>query len=298
MTVTERNWHPEDFTWAQRIAAGYNVTANIVYGRAGDVDLKLDVYGPWEIARRKPTLMFMHGGGWRPDASKESWSLWFLPFLQLGWTVVNVDYRSSGVAVAPAAVQDCLQALAWVSSNSDAYGLDLHQLVIAGLSAGAHLALTTGMIPQAVAAARIPSDTRTFARDLLRDLRGLARPAAIINWCGVTDVVDVTQGPHKQDFAVQWLGPGPDRTSMARLVSPLSYVCKGLPPVITIHGTDDQLVPYSHAARLHEALSADKVRSALIELPGAGHAALAAYLGAYPQVLAFLAECDVCVQRV
>jgi dipeptidyl aminopeptidase/acylaminoacyl peptidase len=68
------------------------------------------------------------------------------------------------------------------------------------------------------------------------------------------------------------------------------YVCEGLPAIITIHGNADELVPYGHAARLHEALSAARVRNELITLPRATHGALAEYLDTYPRIFAFLAQ--------
>ena len=82
-----------------------------------------------------------------------------------------------------------------------------------------------------------------------------------------TDVYDrVTHG-----YAVSWLGSLPNREDLAKRVSPLTYVRSGLPPVLTIHGDADKLVPYSHAVRLHEALTKAGVCNQLLTLAGAGH---------------------------
>ncbi len=281
----------QEFAWALRICAHYDVMADIVYKQVGGVDLKLDVYRAWTVEPPKPTLMFMHGGGWMAGATKETWALWFLPFLQMGWTVVNVDYRPSSLAHAPAAVVDCLEALGWICRNAETYGFDLDQLVIAGLSAGGHLALTTGMIPHAArGASSIPEDLVAFAQQLVPEAAARQRPAAIINWCGVTDVADVADGPNRQDYVVDWVGPGPDRLTVARRVSPVTYVTAGLAPIITIHGNADEHVPYGQAVRLHHALSAARVSNELITLPGAAHGALGEYLDTYPRVFAFLAQ--------
>lgn len=78
--------------------------------------------------------------------------------------------------------------------------------------------------------------------------------AAIVNWFGITDVVDELNGPNMKDYAVAWLGSLPDREAIARRVSPLTYVRAGLPPIITIHGNADSTVPYQHAVRLKDAL--------------------------------------------
>jgi acetyl esterase/lipase len=66
--------------------------------------------------------------------------------------------------------------------------------------------------------------------------------AAIINWYGITDVADLLEGDHRQTYAEHWLGTQPNRGEIARRVSPLSYVHPGLPPIVTIHGDQDQLV--------------------------------------------------------
>jgi len=95
--------------------------------------------------------------------------------------------------------------------------------------------------------------------------------AAIINWYGITDVADLLSGPNTKGYAVQWLGGLSDRADVARLTSPLTHVRAGLPPVLTIHGDADPIVPYEHGTRLHEALENAGVASELHTVPGGGH---------------------------
>ena len=45
----------------------------------------------------------------------------------------------------------------------------------------------------------------------------------------------------------------------------------GLPPVLTIHGDADPIVPYQHAVRLHDALESTGVASELHTVAGGGH---------------------------
>ena len=66
-------------------------------------------------------------------------------------------------------------------------------------------------------------------------------------------------------------GSLPNRMEVARRVSPLTYVRAGLPPVLTVHGDKDPVVPYEHAVRLHEALTKAGVRSTLLTIPNGGH---------------------------
>ena len=58
---------------------------------------------------------------------------------------------------------------------------------------------------------------------------------------------------------------------IAKRVSPLTYVRAGLPPILTIHGDKDQLVPYQHAVRLHDALTKAGVANQLLTIPAGGH---------------------------
>jgi acetyl esterase/lipase len=247
----------------------FQVDANVVYKTANNYQAKLDVYYPEHPAGPTPVLVMIHGGGWVAGTKEES-VLDTLPFLQMGFAVVNVEYRLGKVSLAPAAVEDCLCALHWVGRNAKKYNFDLSKVVITGGSAGGHLALTTAMIP---ASAGFENEC------LVEDDEGWTghfidnRPkvAAVVNWFGITDVADLLQGPNEKGYAVSWLGSLPNREELAKQLSPLTYVRPGLPPILTIHGDNDKLVPYSQAVRLHEALTKAGVKNQLYTIPGGGH---------------------------
>lgn len=265
-----------------------SVETNIVYKVASGHEAKLDVYRPAHAAGTTPVLMMIHGGGWL-FGTKEDSVLYLLPFLQMGFSVVNVEYRMGSVSLAPAAVEDCLCALHWIGRNAKKYEFDLGKVVVTGGSAGGHLALTTAMIPPSAGfenECAYEDDqgwTGTFV-----DSR--PKVAAVVNWFGITDVTDMLQGPNMRGYAVSWLGGSPNREDLARRVSPLSYVRTGLPPILTIHGDADKLVPHTQAVRLHEALTKAGVRNQLLTLPGAGHGGFTdeQELKAFEAVRAFL----------
>jgi len=249
---------PDAVASAADISLRYQVVPNITYLTANNFEAKLDVYAVRGATAPLPTLIYIHGGGWT-GGTKEGSALTFLPFLQMGWNVVNVEYRLARVSAAPAAVEDCLCALRWVYRNAKQYNLDLTRLVVMGNSAGGHLALTTGMIPASAGLDRQCPGTEPLT------------VAAIINWYGITDVADLLDGPNMKTYAVQWLGSRPDREAVARRVSPLTYVRAGGPPVITIHGDADPVVPYTHAQRLQKALQSAGVSNELVTIPGGRH---------------------------
>ena len=76
--------------WAAWVGESYRVTADLVYSTANGYENKLDLYLPREKSDPRPTLVYIHGGGW-VGGSKESSVLRLLPYLQLGMNVVNVE---------------------------------------------------------------------------------------------------------------------------------------------------------------------------------------------------------------
>jgi acetyl esterase/lipase len=236
----------------------YRAVPNITYLTANNTDLKLDMYQARGQSVPQPTVIYIHGGGWT-GGSKETNVLNLLPYMEMGWNVVNVEYRLARISLAPAAVEDCLCALRWVIRNAREYNVDTSRIVVTGNSAGGQLALTTGMIP-----ASAGLDRQCPGPEELK-------VAAIVNWYGITDVADLLDGPNRRAYAVAWLGSMENRREIAARVSPLTYVRSGLPPVLSIQGDADPTVPYSHSVRLHAALEKAGVPNKLITVPGGMH---------------------------
>jgi acetyl esterase/lipase len=253
------------------VSGGYRLLPDITYLRAGGIDLKLDLYQARGSAPT-PTLIYIHGGGWT-NGSKESSALTFLPYLEMGWSVVNVEYRMADVAHAPAAVEDCRCALRWIYRNAERYNFDVSRIVVTGNSAGGHLALTTGMVTADAGLDRQCPGDRNRSWSTGTTSMAELEVAAIINWYGITDVVGLMQGPpgSSGNFTEAWLGSRSDRANVAARVSPLTYVRPGLPPVLTIHGGADPIVPHDHAVQLHQALDTARVPNQLVTIPDGGH---------------------------
>ena len=246
-------------TWAATAANAYQIAANVTYLTASNYESKLDVYSRRGATTPQPTVVYFHGGFWAAG-SKDTAIMSLLPWMEMGWNVVNVEYRLARVAPAPAAVEDGLCALRFLAAQAKTYNIDVNRLVVTGESAGGHLTLTSAMIPESAG--------------LDRQCAGAApvpRVAAAINWYGITDVADVIDGPNKANLAVTWFGSLPNRLEIAARVSPLTYVRGGLPPIMSIHGDKDQLVPYQHAVRLHDALKKAGVANELLTIPNGRH---------------------------
>lgn len=266
----------------------YWIEPNVTYLTASGKELKLDVYRPVKGKDApQPVVLHFHGGGW-VAGSRESSALAVLPWLEMGYAVVNVSYRLANVALAPAAVEDTLCALQWVGRNAKKYSFDLAKVVTTGDSAGGHLALATAMIPPDSplthqCAANEPTWSGQYANPA-------PKVAAVINWYGITDVADMLQGPNVRSYAVAWFGSMPGREALARSLSPLSHVRAGGPAVFTIHGDADPLVPYAHGVRLKAALDKAGVKNLLHTVKGGGHGGFTAeqQVGAYAAARDFL----------
>ena len=210
-----------------------------------------------------------------------------LPWMQVGWNVVNVEYRLARVALAPAAVEDAMCSLRFVVERAKDMGVDTSRIVVSGESAGGHLALAVGMIPESAGFARLCTGGAVRGVDTTTP-----RVAAIINWYGITDVGELLSGPNTtaRTTRFQWFGSLPNRR-IARSVSPLTYVREGLPPILSIQGDADPQVPFSQSVRLRDALTRASVKNELVTIAGGGHGNFTAEerINAYAKIRSFLA---------
>ena len=151
-------------------------------------------------------------------------------------------------------------------AEAKTYGIDTSRIVLSGESAGGHLALTTGMIPESAGFTRVCAGGPFTGSE-----SAVPKVAAIVNWYGITDVADLLSGSNVKSYAVQWFGSLANADEKARGVSPLTYVRAGLPPILSIQGDADPIVPYTQNVRLRDALTKAGVTNELVTIPGGGH---------------------------
>ena len=254
--------------WIDYVAGDYDIFPNITYARANNIELKLDLYLPRNRTNPTPTLVLFHGGGW-VDGQKERNVLFLLPYLAMGWSAVNVEYRTGHQSPAPAAVEDTRCALRWLNYRAREYSLDTSKFVLTGTSAGGHLSLITGMLP----ANTVFDRQCTIQGNDRWNMATVPEPkvAAIVNWFGISDVADLLDGPNAKNYAREWFGSMSNAEQLAKQVSPINYVRAGVPPIITIHGENDDVAPYNHSVRLHAALDKVGVPNQLVTIRGRKH---------------------------
>lgn len=232
--------------------ADYQLDANIHYGKYAETVLDI-LQSPAPALKNRPGVVVIHGGGWIEGAKEQTVDKFCLPFIRHDFVVANVEYRLAKAATAPAAVNDVLEAARWFRDHAERYKVDPNQIIVTGASAGGHLALMVGMTPASA------------------DLGPTIKIAGIIDFYGITDVDDQLEGAHQQPYAWQWIPEQPGRMDLARRVSPITYVRKGLPPMLIVHGDSDSVVPYDQSVRLSSALKAAGDDVELVTVSGGQH---------------------------
>ena len=235
----------------------YRISPNVVYVTHDGWEGKLDVYSRRDDPGPHPTLIWFHGGN-ATRGSKDESTISLLPYLELGWDVVNVEHRLAGVTLAPAAVRNALCAVRWVVSHAPEYGFDRKKLVLAGNSSGGWSALASAIVPR--------------AKGWDESCPGTEEPAvaAVVNWFGFSDLAGALETPNVK-WPPTWVAGLPNPSEVANSVSPLNFIRASVPPVISIHGDADPEVPYSQSVRLHEALKRVGVNEELITVRGGRH---------------------------
>jgi len=236
--------------------ASVTSTTDIVYATHSTGPLHLDLHRPAGKGRA-PVVVFLHGGGWARGERPKSWT-GFRRFVDAGYAVVSVQYRLSGTARAPAAVQDARCAMAWVAREADRYQLDPARVVVMGSSAGGHLALLAGMLGN-------KSDIDVPA------CGPVPRAAAILDFYAPSDLRPESVGAWHSPSITKWIGDGPDAAALAARMSPVTLVRKGQPPVFIVHGDADDVVPIQSSQLLKAALDKAGVPSEFHIVPGGGH---------------------------
>jgi acetyl esterase/lipase len=260
-----------------RFADGVTGLPNVVYATVpGFQPLKLDLYLPpdgGDPSVRYPAVLMIHGGGWQSGHSRHSgafadWPGTLAALAGEGYVVASINYRLSGEAPFPAAIQDVKSAVLFLKANADNYPVDPERIVTWGGSAGGQLAALAAVscgMSELGPAADIPgwNETTTLS-DCVR--------AAVV-WYGVFDFADLLAEQEMPAPPVAaYLGCQqrcPDDT--VRLASPLMFLDANDPPMLLIHGTEDSVVPVRQSEQFDAAAKKLGARTDLILIPGVDH---------------------------
>ena len=173
----------------------------------------LDLYPA--AAPNAPLLVFIHGGYWR-SLDKQDFSFLAPAFVTAGVAVAMPNYGLAPATPIEEMVRQMLRALAWLYRHGPEPGFARRRIVVAGHSAGAHLA-----------AMMLAADWPLMADDLPRDL--LCGAVCI---SGLYDLQTLVRAPFlQQDLRLD--------EATAQLVSPVAYRPGRSIPLITAVGGEE-----------------------------------------------------------
>jgi alpha-L-fucosidase 2 len=224
---------------------------DIEFAKPGGVALTLDASIP-DGKGPFAAVIVVHGGGWE-NGSKRSYEKPVLPVLtEAGFAWFTINYRLAPQYKYPAAVEDVEAAVRWVKEHAKEYKVDPKRIALLGESAGGHLVAMVGLRPTKQTSV-----------------------AAVVDFYGPHDLVkrETGRGEIGKNLR-QFLGVDKlDEAGLARLkeASPSTYVKKGLPPFLFIHGTKDAAVPYDQSPLLCDMLKAAGNRCEVFTVDGAPH---------------------------
>lgn len=193
--------------------------------REKELDFTMDVYVPQDSQCLRPLIVFIHGGAFYiGDKGAETMSTWCKNFAQLGYVTASINYRmgfkiskTSIQQCGYCAIQDARAALRYLSAHAHSYNIDTGNIFLAGTSAGSITALGAALWTEE----NLPSFVRANGLDSLcgnlessgNNLNNTYRIKAIANmWGAVYDLDELNE--------------------------------KNI-PIISFHGTADNLVPYN-----------------------------------------------------
>lgn len=233
---------------------------DIVYTKAGGVELKLDVASPSKGDGPFPAVIVIHGGAWRGGNKKDVGRV-LNEFAGRGYVAISPQYRFCPKDVFPAQLHDVKAAVRWAKSHAKERKIDADRMGAIGFSAGGHLALMLGVTGPADG---LEGDASAGAPD--------TRIRAVVNYFGPTDLgakdIPEVSIPLVRDF----LGATAiDRPDLAAKASPRTYITKDDAPILTFQGTKDPLVPHTQAVELADAMTAAGVPGRVELMVGAGH---------------------------
>lgn len=253
-------------------SAGTNMIRDVEYAHVDGHSLKLDLHLP-HGKFRQPMLVWVHGGAWR-SGSKSDMPLGKL--VEEGYPIASVDYRLSTVARFPAQIHDLKAAVRFLRSHGKEWGLNPKQIVIAGDSAGGHLAALVG----------VSNGNPELEGTVDAELKTSSHVQGIISFYGAANLSTILNQstPHGLSVRVPALdlllgGQPKDLPELTRLASPVFHVDRNDPPLLLLHGDQDPQMPINQAHELNGAYQKAKAPVEFIVVHGAAHGGAAFYDG-------------------
>jgi acetyl esterase/lipase len=201
----------------------------------------VDITTPQTVAPAAPAVVFFHGGGWSSGRAAD-YGFVGAALAAAGLIVVVADYRLYPAVRFPDFVHDTAQAVALTAGRfAD------RRIVLAGHSAGAHIAALLALDPRYLAAAGVPRH----------------RIAGVIGISGPYDFLPLTRQRYRRIFPEAHLADS----------QPIRFADGSAAPMLLVTGDRDRGVLPGNTLRFADAIRAGGGRVATVVYPGVGHLA-------------------------
>ena len=242
---------PETVTWE----------AGIEYTNPDDQHLQLNLARPKTGDGPFPTVLCIHGGGFRAG-KRDGYDALCIKLAERGFVAATCSYRLAPKYQFPAAVHDTKAAVRWLRANAAQYKINPSKIGVTGGSAGGHLAQFLAVTPD------VPEFEGTGG-----NADQSSTVACVVNVYGPSDFTkSYGKSVDAHEVLPLWLG-GNLETARVRHIrsSPLYWVTPNAAPTLCIHGTEDKYVAHEQAVWMVDKLKAATVEAELLTLEGAGH---------------------------
>jgi acetyl esterase/lipase len=242
---------------------------------------------PPGVPRSGLGVIYLHGSGWHYLDKDKGTRGFFGHLAGLGHVVLDVGYTLAPATGLEGMMGEVKEAIAYLKAHAGDLQINPARIVLAGASAGAHLALL---------AAYTANDPRWQPPRLAAD----TTVCGVFAYYGVSDLAaehDALQripvaGPRTRQFLRRLGFPPPEqrfvdgRDVLVSLMgatleaapqrywegSPLAHVDAACPPTLLLHGAHDFGVPPRQSQQLYASLRAVGVPAIYVELPHTDHA--------------------------
>lgn len=232
---------------------GYSLKKDIEYASVEGHSLRLDFYQTQKEELNSPLVVWIHGGAWR-SGSKASVPV--KHWLDHGFKIASVDYRLSGQARFPAQVHDIKAAIRFLRRHADSFQFDPARIIVAGASAGGHLAALVG----------VSNGLDELEGTVGKDLQQSSSVCAAVSFYGASNLNSILGQSTAHGLSVRvpalqlLLGGQPDQVPEAsRLASPITHVDEMDPPLWLIHGDADPQMPIEQSTELEKMYRKNKL---------------------------------------
>ena len=233
---------------------------DVVYGKGGEEELKLNLGRPKEQSGPSPCVVIIHGGGWAAG-NKSQHDGQVRELAKRGYVAATVGYRFAPKHIFPAQIEDVKCAVRFLRANAEKYKIDKDRIGAVGFSAGAHLSMLLG--------------TMDKEDGLEGDGGNPEQPSkvnAVVAFFGPTDLTSSDWPEKTGQILVSFLGGSrQEKPELYKKASPITYVTPGDAPMLLIQGTKDGLVPWTQATAMGDALTKAGVYGRVDLILGAHH---------------------------